>query len=216
MSAGRVVLMLILLGGLYAWQNQHELKRWWRVQSGAAPVAASAGVSVYTANGCGPCEDAISLLQSAGQAVTVLNVDEDPAAKVQFDDAGGGMMPLVVDGAREMRGFNPDLLSGWYIERPRNAARLEQVGIYRAGEAHIPVLFGTTWCPYCAQARAYFSDHGMAYRDLDIEHDAAAKRQYDALGLSGIPVMVYEDMIWNGFSAQSMDDRRKWVGDGYR
>lgn len=213
---GRFFLIVLVLGSIYGWQHKQEVRRWWRVQSGAVPATASAGVSVYTANGCDPCEDAIRLLQSAGQAVTVLNVDEEPAAKAQFEDAGGGMMPLVVDGMREMRGFNPDLLNAWYVERPRNAQRLEQVSVYRAGEAHIPVLFGTSWCPYCAQARQYFSDHGMTFRDLDIERDAEAKRQYDALGLSGIPVMVYEDMIWSGFSARSMDDRRKWVGNGFR
>lgn len=213
MSSGRVVLALVLLGGLYAWQNQHELKRWWRMQSGAVP-AASAGISVYTARGCEPCEDAIRLLQGAGQSVNVRNIDEDAAARSEFDDAGDGAMPLIVDGMREMRGFNPELLSGWYVERARTAQRLDSIGVYRAGETRLPVLYGTTWCPYCAQARRYFDDHGIAFRDLDIEHDAEAKRQYDALGLSGIPVMVYEDMIWNGFSEQGMDEKRKWVGNG--
>lgn len=215
MSSGRVVLVLILLGGLYAWQNQYQLKRWWRLQSGAVP-AASAGISVYTARGCGPCEEAIRLLQGAGQSVNVRNVDEDAAARAEFDGAGGGAMPLIVDGAREMRGFNPELLSAWYVERSRNAQRLDQAGVYRAGEARLPVLYGTVWCPYCAQARKYFDENGMAFRDLDIERDAEAKRQYDALGLSGVPVIVYEDMIWNGFSERSMDERRQWVSDGFR
>jgi glutaredoxin len=214
MSAGRVVLVLVLLGGLYAWQNQYELKRWWRVQSGAAPVT-SAGITIYTARGCGPCEQAIRLLQGGGQSVTVRNIDTDASARAEFEDAGAGAMPLIVDGAREMRGFNPELLTAWYVERVRTGQRLEQAGVYRAGEARLPVLYGTTWCPYCAQARKYFDDKGIAFRDLDIEHDAEAKRQYEALGLSGVPVMVYEGMIWNGFSAQGMDERRKWVGDGH-
>ena|SRR6218665_1740847 len=213
MSAGRVVLALVLLGGLYAWQHQYELKRWWRAQSGVVPVA-SVGISVYTARGCGPCEEAIRLLQGAGHSVRVRNIDVDAAARAEFDDAGRGMMPLIVDGSREMRGFNPDLLSAWYVDRARTAQRLEQAGVYRAGEARLPVLYGTAWCPYCAQARKYFDKNGIAFRDLDIEHDAEAKRQYDVLGLSGIPVMVYEDMIWNGFSAKGMDERRKWVGNG--
>lgn len=213
MSAGRVVLVLALLGGLYVWQNQHELKRWWHVQSGAAPVV-SAGISIYTARGCGPCEQAIRLLQGAGQSVVVRNVDTDADARAEFENAGGGAMPLIVDGVREMRGFNPELLTAWYVERVRTAQRLEQAGVYRAGEARLPVLYGTAWCPYCAQARKYFDSNGIAFRDLDIEHDAEAKRQYDALGLSGVPVMVYEDMIWSGFSARSMDERRKWVGNG--
>ncbi|MDQ8036676.1 MAG: glutaredoxin family protein [Pedobacter sp.] len=214
MSAGRVVLLLVVLSGFYAWQHQYELKRWWRVQSGSVP-ATSAGISVYTAQGCGPCEDAIHLLQGTGRPVLVRNIDEDAVARDEFESAGGGSMPLIVDGRREMRGFNPELLQAWYVDRPHTASRLDQVGVYRGGEARIPILYGTTWCPYCAQARQYFDSKSIRFRDLDIEHDAEAKRQYDALGLSGIPVMVYEDMIWNGFSAQGMDEKRKWVGDGH-
>ncbi len=213
MSAGRVVMMLVLLGGLFAWQNQHELKRWWALQSGGVS-AASGAVTVYSARACGPCTDAVSLLQGAGRPVLVRNIDEDEGARAEFEGAGGGVMPLIVDGAREMRGFNAELLSGWYIEREYTAKKLDQAGVYRAGEVRLPVLYGTSWCPYCAQARKYFDVRGMAFRDLDIERDAEAKRQYDALGLSGVPVMVYEDMIWNGFSAQGMDERRKWVGNG--
>lgn len=211
--SGRIVVFLLVLGLGYLWQHQYELRRWWRLQSNE-PLAAAAGVSVYTARACGPCADAITLLQRAGQTVAVRDVDADPQARAEFENAGGGMMPLIVDGMREMRGFNPELLSSWYVERARTAQKLDQLGVYRPGEARMPLLYGTTWCPYCAQAREYFAKNGMAFRDLDIEHDAEARRQYDALGLSGVPVLVYEDMIWNGFSVQGMDERRKWVGNG--
>ncbi len=212
MSAGRVVLILVVLGALYVWQNQHELRYWWNMQSGTAQV--SSAITVYSARGCDPCEQALALLQGTGRPVQVRHIDEDDIARAEFADAGGGAMPLIVDGTRQMRGFNPELLSGWYLERERTAARLDRAGVYRAGDARLPVLFGTSWCPYCAQARKYFEAHGIAFRDLDIEHDAEARRQYNALGLSGIPVMVYEDMIWSGFSAQGMDEKRKWVGNG--
>lgn len=214
---GRIFLVLLVLGVVYGWQHKPGVTRWWHRQvaaSGIAPqaVTSSSAIKVYTANGCSPCEAAVDLLQDAGLQVSVLDVNEDEAAKAELEDAGGGL-PLIIDGGRQMQGFDPDFLAQWYVERPRNKVRLEQMGVYRAGEARLPILYGTDWCGYCAAARQYFTDHGMTYRDLDIEHDAEAKRQYDTLGLSGVPVMVYEDMIWNGFSAAGLDAKRQWVGD---
>ena len=208
----RIVLLLLALGGLYAWQHHFAIRHWWRAQTGAAAVAGN-GINVYTAHDCSPCDDAVALLQGAGLPVAVRNIDDDAAARAEFDETGADVLPLIVDGAREMRGFNAELLNSWYVERARTAQKLDELGVYRAGEPRLPVLFGTSWCPYCAQARKYFAAHGIAFRDLDIEHDPEAKRQYDALGLSGTPVMVYEDMVWNGFSAQSMDEKLKWVGN---
>lgn len=214
---GRFFLVFLVLGGAYAWQHEKDIKRWWRQQAAAsgmaAPVtASSSGIKLYTANGCGPCEAAVDLLQAAGVQVAVLNIDEDEAAKAEFEDVGGSL-PLILDGGRQTQGFDQEFLTQWYVERSRNRAQLDRVGAYRAGEARLPILYGTAWCGYCAAERKYFADKGIAYRDLDIEHDAEAKRQYDALGLSGVPVTVYEDMIWSGFSAASLDAKRQWVGD---
>lgn len=214
--SGRYFLIFLALTAAYSVQHEADIKRWWRQHSPArsAQVAApGAGVKVYTANGCGPCADAIALLGDAGVVVRVLNTDTDDNAKADVESISGGRMPLIVDGEHHMSGFDPEFLQGWYVERPSNTVRLNQMGVYRAGEVRLPILYGTTWCGYCKQARQYFADHGMAFRDLDIEHDAEAKRQYDALGLSGVPVMVYEDMIWSGFSAERMAAKQQWVGD---
>lgn len=211
---GRSMLVLLLLGLLFAWQHQSGLRHWWRSHAVAAtaapPDSGSQLIRVYTVSGCTPCEDAAALLQQAGRSVQVRHVDTDETARAEFEDAGGGL-PLIIDGRRQLNGFDEAFLRGWYVDRPRNRVMLEQAGIYRSGEAHVPILYGTDWCGYCAAARRYFADNGIAYRDLDIEHDTEAKRQYDAIGLSGVPVMVYEDMIWNGFNAVSMDARREWA-----
>lgn len=213
---GRYLLVLLLLGAVYAVQQLHELKRWWRLHGPAATAAVPAGaahqgVLVYTANGCDPCEQMAEQLHRAGVAVSLRNVDAGDDVRAEFEDAGG-QLPLLVDGQRRFMGYSPDFVAAWYVERPRNRVLLEQAGIYRRGEAREPIIYGTDWCGHCAEARRYFTAHGIPFRDLDIEHDPEALRQYDAIGLPGVPVMVYEDMIWNGFSAESMDATREWVG----
>lgn len=206
---GRLFLLLLALGGAWGWQHKVEVKRWWR--SHAGEPAAAPGVQVYTAAGCDICERAAVLIESAGVEVTRRPVDSDESARAEFEDDGGNL-PLIVDGNRRMNVYSEELLRSWYLDRPRNRERLARAGVYRAGEERLPVIYGTDWCGVCAHARKYFHDNGIAFRDLDIERDGEARRQYDMLGLPGVPVVVYEDMIWNGFSAQLMDVRRAWVG----
>jgi glutaredoxin len=208
---------MIVLGAVYAWQHQHQLLRWWQSSTNNNVGAVSTShIVVYSAEGCSPCDAAVMLLRSAGQRVERRHIDSDEAAREAFEQADGQALPMIVDGSRVMQGFNPELLKSWYSERAQNKWRLEQLGIYKAGERREPILYGTTWCPYCAAARQYFAQHGIAFRDLDIEHDAEAKRQHASLGFSGVPVIIYADMVSSGFSAQAMDMKRQWVGDGSR
>lgn len=209
MRVSHGLLLIALASVVYKFDH---IKNWWNRPAPSLPLEVTPGITVYTANGCVPCADAIALLHRAGLAVTVRNIDTDPAAKESFGRVGGNM-PLITDGPHRISGFASELMHDWYIERPRNRIRLDQIGVYRKDSQRLPVLYGTDWCGHCARARQYFAKHGIAYRDWDIERDVEGRRQYQALGLSGVPVIVYEDMVWNGFSDEYMDMKRKWVGD---
>jgi glutaredoxin len=63
------------------------------------------------------------------------------------------------------------------------------------------VMYATSWCGYCKQARNYFRSHGIAYVEYDIEKDRQAKLRYDRLGATGIPVILFGKHRMNGFSA---------------
>lgn len=62
------------------------------------------------------------------------------------------------------------------------------------------ILYGTEWCGHCKNARRYFQEKGIAYRDLDIEKDAAAKRDFEAMDGRGVPVILVGNQRMNGFS----------------
>jgi glutaredoxin len=62
------------------------------------------------------------------------------------------------------------------------------------------VMYATSWCPYCQQARNYFREQGIPYIEYDIERDAEAKRAYKAFGGRGIPVIFVGKRRMNGFS----------------
>jgi glutaredoxin len=62
------------------------------------------------------------------------------------------------------------------------------------------LLYGTSWCGYCRKARAYFQAHNIPYSDFDIENNAQARAEYDAMKAVGVPVILVGQTRMNGFS----------------
>ena len=67
------------------------------------------------------------------------------------------------------------------------------------------VLYATSWCPYCAQARAYFAKKGVSYIEHDVEKSAAAQAEFKRLGGRGVPLIVHGANVMRGFREQSLD-----------
>lgn len=67
------------------------------------------------------------------------------------------------------------------------------------------VLYGTSWCDYCKQAKAYFDTRRINYIYLDVENDPAAKTQFKSMGGGGVPVIFVGNMRMNGFSPEAFD-----------
>lgn len=63
-------------------------------------------------------------------------------------------------------------------------------------------LYGTSWCGYCKKARRYFQSHAIPYTDLDIETNARARQDFDAMGGKGVPVILVGNRRMNGFSEE--------------
>src|SRR6185503_3139537 len=61
-------------------------------------------------------------------------------------------------------------------------------------------MYATSWCPYCAKARAYFARRNIAYVEVDIEKSKEGRAEYDRLGARGIPVILVGPQRMNGFS----------------
>lgn len=61
------------------------------------------------------------------------------------------------------------------------------------------VLYATSWCGYCAKARALFEEQGIAYYEYDIEESAVGEEQYNQLGGSGVPLMIVNNQVIQGF-----------------
>ena len=82
-----------------------------------------------------------------------------------------------------------------------NADEPDSIG----GKADRPpqvVMYGTSSCPACKMARAYFYQHDIPYVEHDIEWSSKAKRQFRKLGGRGVPLILIGNekfMGWNQF-----------------
>lgn len=63
------------------------------------------------------------------------------------------------------------------------------------------VMYTTTHCPYCAEARAWLKKNNVAYRECNTDVSEACSDQLARLGANGVPTLVYKDKMHVGWDA---------------
>ncbi len=82
-----------------------------------------------------------------------------------------------------------------------------------AAKAAAPVvMYATSWCPYCAKARAYFAKNGIAYVEHDIEKSAAVNAEFKRLGGRGVPLILVGTERISGFSELAFESMLAHAG----
>ncbi len=71
------------------------------------------------------------------------------------------------------------------------------------------VMYSASWCGYCKKAKAYFKKNKIAFKEYNIEKSKKGKREYDALGGRGVPVILVGNKRLNGFSVASFESMYK-------
>jgi len=82
----------------------------------------------------------------------------------------------------------------------------------RAHAASRVVMFATSWCPYCAQARATLALAEVPYVEFDIERDRIARAEYAALGGRVTPLFLIDGELMHGYQEQLLLDRLALAG----
>lgn len=79
------------------------------------------------------------------------------------------------------------------------------------GAAHgVPVvLYATSWCGYCAQARKFLKDNRIPYFEYDIEKSEEGRAQYQSLGGRGVPVVWVNGTVIKGYSPEQINSALK-------
>ena len=66
------------------------------------------------------------------------------------------------------------------------------------------VLYATDWCGYCKKTRKLLADNGITYYEYDIEKSDEGKSQYKSLGGNGVPLLLIDGEIVQGFNAKKI------------
>lgn len=62
------------------------------------------------------------------------------------------------------------------------------------------ILYGTSWCGYCAATRKFFEENGIRYTELDVEKTNEGYAGHKKLGGGGVPLIVVGDQVLHGYS----------------
>ncbi|QJR13589.1 glutaredoxin family protein [Usitatibacter palustris] len=80
---------------------------------------------------------------------------------------------------------------GVQASRARNA-------IVATADADV-ILYATDWCGYCRATRKFLDDKGIAYVEFDIEKNEEGARQYKALNVRGVPILLVKGNVVQGY-----------------
>jgi glutaredoxin len=65
------------------------------------------------------------------------------------------------------------------------------------------VLFGASWCTYCAAERKAFHERGIRYFEVDVDRDPdALKFMQTVLGAPAVPATVFGTRFMPGYNGQ--------------
>jgi len=67
------------------------------------------------------------------------------------------------------------------------------------------VMYTTSHCPYCKQAKSYFTKRGVPFREVDIEMSSSGEAEYKRLGGNGVPLIMVGGTKVEGFDEKELD-----------
>ena len=67
------------------------------------------------------------------------------------------------------------------------------------------VMYSTSWCGVCKNARSYMQSNGIKFKEYDIEKNTNAHSKYKKLGGKGVPLITVGKNKMSGFSASRLE-----------
>ncbi len=67
------------------------------------------------------------------------------------------------------------------------------------------VIYSTSWCGPCKSAKAYLKSKGIPFEDRDVEKSPAFRKEFEAHGGNGVPLLVIKGRKIRGFSPDEID-----------
>ena len=163
---------------------------------------------------CGrACTEAESFLKGAGIEYERINLSSDAEAENRLRSLGGSnTMPQLYTGTRRVDGFHhlryKEALGETYglNALTGNVRDTFASHFYEDGSPKL-VMYGASWCPHCKNAREFFQDNGLEFKEWDVEKESEGKRYYQTLEGTGYP------LIYVGFRRVSTNTVKSTLKD---
>jgi glutaredoxin len=94
----------------------------------------------------------------------------------------------------------------WFVKTLKTPVTVQ--GNYQShyqATGKLVVLYGTSTCPYCQQARAYLAARGIDFADENLSKSGPSQVRFDALKMDGVPVILIGAHLIHGFDPQAID-----------
>lgn len=62
------------------------------------------------------------------------------------------------------------------------------------------IVYGTSWCGYCAKTRKLLNRNNIAFYEYDVEKSQEGYEQYKNLGGTGVPVLLIGGQVVKGYN----------------
>lgn len=76
---------------------------------------------------------------------------------------------------------------------------------YSAAHEVDVLMYGASWCGYCAKARKFMERKGITFIEYDIEATAEARQQFEELGGRGVPLFQIGGKVLKGYSPDELE-----------
>ncbi len=68
------------------------------------------------------------------------------------------------------------------------------------------VVYTSETCVYCHKAKDYLNDKGIEYVEKNISKDVSARKELMAQGFMGVPIIMVDDEVIQGFDKSRLDE----------
>lgn len=66
-------------------------------------------------------------------------------------------------------------------------------------------VYTSETCGYCRMLKEYMAQQGIVYTEMKVDKDPSAYKEYQKLGIEGVPVTVHGDHVIVGYDKERID-----------
>jgi glutaredoxin-like YruB-family protein len=67
-------------------------------------------------------------------------------------------------------------------------------------------IYTSNTCSHCSAAKEYLKEKELSYEERNVSTDPSAKKELIGMGYMGVPIIMVDDNVIEGFNKNKMDE----------